>query len=401
MSQASETIIIVGAGIVGSALAHFLTSSPTSRNIAIIDRSFSPLLGSTGHAPGFVGQFNESQVLTKLAVESVLEYNKIPGGFDTVGGLEVAFQHAGCERLRSRCASATQLGLAAEVLSMGEAHALAPELVNMSDSGAAVFFPTDGTANAGRITSFYQDEAEKSGSHFVQGDVEKLLLTSDGRIKGVQVLYNGSVKQLDADKVIITTGIWAQDLCRDLDFPVPVIPVGHPYMHGQERNPLPRKSPFVRWPEHHVYARDHGSQYGLGSYDHQPVGCRSTDGTAIGDWIPDFQQTLKSAKRLLPPAAAAEFEHGKSFNGIFSMTPDNMPLAGAVRSTPGLHMAVAVWVTHAAGTAKFLARLIDEAAVDQATLAALQPERFAGQDFAILEEQSLCGYNSIYKTVAK
>ncbi|KAK1672464.1 N,N-dimethylglycine oxidase [Colletotrichum godetiae] len=416
MSEPRETIIIVGAGIVGSALAHFLSSCPTPRSITLIDRSFGPFLGSTGHAPGFVGQFNDSKVLTKLAIDSVSEYTKIPGGFDTVGGLEIAFQPAGCERLKARCAAAAQLGLPAQMLSLNEAHTLAPELVrdNSSDSapGTAVFFPTDGTADACKITSFYQATAKKAGVDFLQSSVEKLLFTPDGRIKGVQVVDSSSRTHLDADKVILTTGIWALDLCRDLPFPVPVIPVGHPYMHARTRDPLsPRESPlpFVRWPEHHVYARDHGARYGIGSYDHPPVGCapNQEDGTAIGVWIPDFRQTLESARGMLPPATAAEFEEdgsekkSRSFNGIFSMTPDNMPLAGAVTSVPGLHMAVAVWVTHAAGTAKFLTGVLEGEEVDRETLEALEPERFAGRDFATLEEESLCGYNSIYKTVAK
>ncbi|KAK1730457.1 FAD dependent oxidoreductase [Colletotrichum acutatum] len=426
MSESHETIVIVGAGIVGSALAHFLSSSSSSssttqRAITLIDRSFGPLLGSTGHAPGFVGQFNESPVLTKLAIDSVSEYTKIPGGFDTVGGLEIAFQPAGFERLRARCAAAAQRGLDAEMLSLDKAHILAPELVreqreDSSGAGAAVFFPTDGTADACKITSFYQASAKKAGVKLLQSSVEKLLFTSDGRIKGVQVLNLGSVQQLEADKVILTTGIWARDLCRDLPFPVPVIPVGHPYMHARARRPLPvredsKSLPFVRWPEHHVYARDHGARYGIGSYDHPPVGCapNAEDGTAIGVWIPDFRQTLEAARKLLPPATAAEFEEdasenqskSRSFNGIFSMTPDNMPLAGAVRSVPGLYMAVAVWVTHAAGTAKFLTGLVNGEGADQETLEALEPERFAGRDFATLEEESLCGYNSIYKTVAK
>ncbi|PCD42027.1 hypothetical protein AU210_004563 [Fusarium oxysporum f. sp. radicis-cucumerinum] len=76
-----------------------------------------------------------------------------------------------------------------------------------------------------------------------------------------------------------------------------------------------------------------------------------------------------------------------------------MPLAGKVESVEGLFMAVAVWVTHAAGTAKVLTRIIDGEEVDGKTREALDPERFRGQDFAQLEEKSLTGYNSIYKTI--
>ncbi|OLN87212.1 Dimethylglycine oxidase 1 [Colletotrichum chlorophyti] len=400
MSKPTETVIIVGAGIVGSALAYFLSLSPTPRTITIIDRSFGPLLGSTGHAPGYVGQFNESDVLTRLAIDTVSEYTKIPGGFDTVGGLEVALKHDGVERLHARCASAKQLGLEAEMLSIEQARVLAPELVNNSSSGAAVFFPTDGTADACKITTFYQEKAKSLGVNFVQGGAEKLVVLGD-RISGVEILDGNSARHLSADKIILTTGIWAQDMCRGLNFPIPVIPVGHPYMYGQARSPPTRRLPFVRWPEHHVYARDHGEKYGIGTYNHPPVGCSPANNTAIGHWIQSFEQPLKLATDLLPSATADQFEHGESFNGIFSMTPDNMPFAGAVHEVEGLYMAVAIWVTHAAGTAKFMAKLVDGLDVDEKARGALDPERFRGQSFAALEEKSLLGYNSIYKTVSK
>ncbi|KAM0300167.1 hypothetical protein HYE67_006399 [Fusarium culmorum] len=393
----TESVIIVGGGIVGSSLAYFLSKSHVPRSITLIDRSFTSLLGSTGIAPGFVGQFNESEVLTKLAIDSVLEYVKIPGGFQNVGGLEIAFKDEGIERLKARCKDAEKLGLPAAMLSIEEAHKLAPDLVNQSATGSALFFSSDGTANAVKITTWYQDEARKNGVSFVEADVQKLLI-SQGRITGVSVQEKNIAKHLNANKVILTTGIWAQGLASDLDFPVPIIPVGHPYMHGQTRDPLPHKLPFVRWPEHHVYARDHGTNFGIGSYDHEPISQKPAE-SATGEWLEWFNEPLKFATGLLPAATAEELEDGRHFNGVFSMTPDNMPLAGKVISLDGLFMGVAVWVTHAAGTAKFLVDVMDGKEVDNKTSRALDPERFRGQEFAELEERSLLGYNSIYKTV--
>ncbi|KAK7419645.1 hypothetical protein QQX98_003236 [Neonectria punicea] len=397
MSNTPETVLIVGAGIVGSALAHFLSASSVPRKITIVDRSLNPLVGSTGHAPGFIGQFNESEVLTRLAVKTVAEYAKIPGGFDAVGGLEVAFEAAGIARLKSRCEEATKLGLRAEMTSIQRAKELAPQLVDDSRPAEALHFATDGTANAGRLTSFYLEHAKKAGVHCVQADVKRLLI-SNGRINGIKVQDGTSSFELEADRVVLATGIWAQDLCQDLDFPIPVVPVGHPYTHGRTRQPNSSKLPFVRWPEHHVYARDHGDRYGMGTYDHRPIHYKPTNGTAIGAWIPDFEEPLKIAKSFLPQASRDEFESATSFNGIFSMTPDNMPLAGRVRSVQGLYLAVAVWVTHGAGTAKFIAEMMDGLEVDQKTQVALDPERFRGQDASSLEQQSLNGYKEIYKT---
>lgn len=397
MAKNLETVVIVGAGIVGSALAHFLSAGPNERRIILVDRSLGQLLGSTGHAPGFVGQYNDSDVLSRLAMDTVSEYQKISGGFDNVGGLEIAFESSGIGRLHSRCAKAVTLGLPAEIVSIDRAHELAPELVSKSSSGTALHFPTDGTANADRITRAYRGTAKSRGVESVEGDVKKLLL-SDGQVVGIELQDGSSPRELRADKVVLTTGIWAPDLPNDVGMRMPIVPVGHPYMRGQQRESKLRRMPFVRWPESHVYARDHGEHYGIGTYDHEPIRYCPTDETAIGHWVNTFNEPLAAAIRRLPEATGKEFETGERFNGIFSVTPDNLPLAGAFQSVRGLYAAAAVWVTHAAGTAKFVARLIDELEVDHDMGAALNPERFAGQDISKLQQKALSGYNEIYKS---
>ncbi|RFU30493.1 hypothetical protein B7463_g5862, partial [Scytalidium lignicola] len=396
MTDSQKKVIIVGAGIVGSALAYFLSNSQSSekRQIIVVDRSLSPLVGSTAYAPGFVGQFNESEVLTRLAIDSVIEYIKVPDGFNIVGGLEVATSVEGIERLKTRCEDARNFGLPAGMITPEHAVELAPELVKSSEVGAALHFTADGTANTTNITSFYQAESRKNGVQFIEADVTQLTI-SNGRVKGVEI-QGASLSTFSADILILATGIWAQDLCHDLDFPIPVVPVGHPYMYSNSKKPSSRKAPWVRWPEHHVYARDHGLFYGFGSYNHEPIPYKPTNGTAIGNWIEDFNATLEQACNLL--SIGKNLIPEKKFNGIFSMTPDNLPLVGEVPSVNGLYMAAAVWVTHAAGTAKFITKLIEGGAVDRRMKESLDPARFRGQEWSTLEEKSLKGYNDIYKT---
>ncbi|OJJ44015.1 hypothetical protein ASPZODRAFT_72324 [Penicilliopsis zonata CBS 506.65] len=385
-------IAIVGAGIVGSAAAYFLSSSSPDpkKKIVLIDRAFTPLKGSTGHAPGFVGQFNVSDVLTRLAIDTVNEYVQIPDGFDTVGGLEIATSQEGADKLRSRYESAKAIGMPAELISPQQAAQFAPELVREEETVAALYFPKDGTANAARITSFYQEKARANGVVFLEADVQEILYDA-GHAKGVQT--SGGLVQ--AGTVVLATGVWATDLCK-FDVPIPIIPVGHPYMYGpRHTQPKTCKMPFVRWPEHHVYARDHGSFYGLGSYNHAPV-CVKPEETAIGTWIEQFDSTLEDGRALLP--ISHELTPSDKFNGIFSMTPDNLPLVGSVSSAPGVYLAAAIWVTHAAGTAKFLTGLIQGAPVDETIKAKLDPNRFRGRDRESLKQESLDGYNNIYKT---
>ncbi|KAL4889527.1 FAD dependent oxidoreductase [Aspergillus ambiguus] len=386
--ESQYDVVIIGAGIVGSAIAYHLASTAGEKKIALIDRSISTLRGSTEIAPGFVGQYNESGVLTNLAVESVKEYTRIPGGFEVVGGLEVATAREGVDRLRSRWESATKAGLAAELLCSDQAVSLAPELIK-DDVQLALYFPGDGAADARRITSFYQGEARATGVQLIEADVIEVQ-QANGRVNGV-ITTAGSVQ---ANTVVVATGIWAPQLCK-LDFPIPVVPVAHPYMYGAPHEPKLRRAPWVRWPEHVVYARDHGTHYGLGSYDHRPIP-EEAKLSAVGNWIPEFDETLNEALRLIPEQTSLAPQ--QKFNGIFSMTPDNMPLAGSVPSVDGLFVAAAVWVTHAAGVARFITQMLNGKPVDHSIKTVLDPARFRGQDASALTQKSLDGYNHIYKT---
>ncbi|KAL4993122.1 FAD dependent oxidoreductase [Aspergillus recurvatus] len=388
MTQQTSDIVIVGAGIVGSALAYFLSSSDDARKVTVIERDLSRLNGSTGYAPGFVGQFNESEVLTRLAIDSVGEYLKVPGGFDQVGGLEVATSTAGVENLGWRLERARERGLRAELISAQKAAEMAQDLVK-GDNASALYFPADGTANPATITGYFQSEARARGVEFLEGDVTEVR-RGNGRVNGVMT----SSGFVHAKKVVLATGIWARKLC-DFETPIPVIPVAHPYMYGEYHEPKPYKSPFVRYPEYHVYVRDHGPFFGLGSYDHKPL-AEEPNQTAVGDWVEEFDTTLQRALRLIPEKTKL-FPREK-FNGIFSMTPDNMPLVGEIPGTEGLYLAAAVWVTHAAGSAKFLTQLIKGEPLDTMVKKALDPSRFLGRDMEGLERESLHSYNSIYST---
>ncbi|KAI5480924.1 N,N-dimethylglycine oxidase [Pseudohyphozyma bogoriensis] len=389
-------LVIIGAGIVGAHLAQCLTSPPyatSDRQVVVIDRSLTPLLGSTGHAPGFVGQLNSVAALTTLAKRSVETYRRVPGGFEVVGGMEVACTEQAVEVLKERREMAMQYGLEAELLDPKAAKGVAPAFVDEFRTIAALFYPSDGTANAGVLTATASEAAKANGAVLVEGDVVSIE-QENGSVNGVHT----SAGFLPATDVVLATGIWASQLVPSL----PVLPVAHPYIHSTPRGPRTGSpSPFVRWPEFHVYARDHGTCDGLGTYDHVPIAEDALGEEAIGTWPAEevFDEALASAYTHLPAGEQGRFAGGKQFNGIFSTTPDNLPLVGAVRGVAGLWAAVAVWVTHGAGSAELLAGLISGNGGkegDAELVKALDPSRFEGQPASELRNASLRAYNDIY-----
>ncbi|KAJ5752192.1 hypothetical protein N7520_009109 [Penicillium odoratum] len=405
-SISSRRSFIVGGGIVGASLAYFLSKEDKDLEIVLVDKCLDKLLGSTGHAPGFVGQLNESPILTSLAKDTVSAYLKVPGGFNVVGGLELSSTPDGVETLHRRCDLARSNGLPAEMITPEFAASLAPDFIDPQSVKAGLLFSSDGTANAQDITHYYIKEARARGVNFLEATVTGLVSTGD-QLTALQSSH-GDI-QLNGSMVVLATGVWTSSLINDVvQIPVPIIPVAHPYTFSVPRSPRSGpKYPFVRWLDHHVYARDHGDRDGLGSYDHPPIQVNPTD-MAIGAWPSHFEQVLseattqlKNGQNFLLDGPSADLEEKRPFNGIFAVTPDNLPLAGPVPGISNMWLCAAIWVTTAAGTAQLISRRIFQGAEqmspqDEVLLKALSPSRFQGLDASVLATQALQRYNDIY-----
>src|SRR5690349_10949075 len=82
-------VVLVGAGIVGCALADELTERGYT-DVTVLDQA--PGLaagGSSSHAPGLVFQTNSCRSMTSFARYTVEKYTAL-GCFDQIGGLEIA-----------------------------------------------------------------------------------------------------------------------------------------------------------------------------------------------------------------------------------------------------------------------------------------------------------------------
>lgn len=404
------TTIIVGAGIVGSALAAFLSEDKDAGRTLLIDRTFEEVVGSTGYAPGFLGQFNESDVLTKLAVSSLKEYERFPEVFKRVGGLELACSEEGKRQLNERCQKANASGLEARILKGKEAASVIPTFVSNGSYDAALHFPTDGVADPHALCLAYRAVARQNGVEALETTVDRFEI-ADGTTRGVRTADGQTLR---AKQVIVATGIWTQLLAKSAtSLPVPIVPVAHPYVYTAERA-RGIQTPFCRWPEDHVYARFHGHRFGLGSYDHAPVHVEHPAATATEPWPSStFGGVIAKAART-KVASDAELTHLASLdsdnhpddlkliNGVFSVTPDNLPLLGPVHGIEGLWLAAAIWVTHAAGSARLLLQMLRGEPYDADMARTLDPARFRDGDVQALHETALRQYNDIYRSdVAK
>ena len=370
-------VVIVGAGIVGCALADELAARGWAAGVTVLDQG--PLFatgGSTSHAPGLVFQTNPSKTMTEFAAYTVAKYSglELDGQwcFNAVGGLEVATTPQRAEDLKRKAGYAASWGVPARLLDPDECAALHP-LLDRDRVLAGFHTPGDGLAKAVRAAEAQARRAITQGTRFLPHHTVVGLETVGGRVTGV-VTDQGT---FPADIVVSCAGFWGPRIARMAGLELPLLPMAHQYVRtapvpalaDRRADPLAEALlPILRHQDRDLYFREHEDRIGIGSYAHRPMPIDLDDVAAPGEGptMPsmlafteeDFEPSWRDAAELLPALSATKVDEG--FNGIFSFTPDGFPLMGESADMQGFWVAEAVWVTHSAGVAAAMAEwLVD------------------------------------------
>ena len=204
-------VVVVGAGIVGSAVAHYLTRAGI-RNVVVVDQG--PLEntgGSSFHAPGLVFHANASRTLALLAMRSTDLYRSLhtpesPAWLE-VGGIELATTPERLAECHRRQAYAAAVGVEASVLSPAEV----VDRVPLVDPGAilgGLYISRDGLCKAAQRLSPAAGDAESRGAEINELTEVVGFDIRDGRVRGVET----SAGSIATATVIACAGIWSKNL---------------------------------------------------------------------------------------------------------------------------------------------------------------------------------------------
>lgn len=390
-------VVIIGGGIVGAAVADGLARHDQI-DVTVIDRGpADSLLGSTGHAPGFISLLSEAPTLSTLAVASANLYAGLEtgrSGFDRIGGLEIAVTHTALSHLQRRSEVAASIGIEARLIDPSEAVALAPTFVDRDSCLGGLLFSDDAAAGGSVLTGALITRAIQSGA---QVRYNTSCTAIDQRGNRVTAVHTSSGDRIEADDVVVASGIWGSQVAALAGVDVSFTPIAHPYVYGPVRSSPPTaRQPFVKWRPETVYARDHGDRLGIGTH--------TNDGPAVDvdalteaelPWPADaFDPAIEEAMQLLP--RGCRFPVHKLLNGVFSMTADGLPLLGPANTVEGLWIAASLWLTHGGGAAEALVAMMTGQPPTADGLEAMRPERFAGQDRDRLTALALKNYRRIW-----
>ncbi|MER6788884.1 FAD-dependent oxidoreductase [Streptomyces sp. NPDC000658] len=370
--MAGPRVVIIGAGVVGAALADEISARGWTE-VTVVDQGPLPATGgSSSHAPGLVFQTNSSKTMTELARYTVEKLSSLDVDgepcFLQVGGLEVATTPERLTELHRRLGWLTAWGVEGRLLTADECVARHP-LVDRDRVLGGLLVPTDGLAKAVLAVEAQIRRATERGVTFLARHEVLDVRQADGEVTGV-LTDRG---EIPADIVVCCAGIWGPKIARMAGMNLPLTPLAHqlawtgpvPALAGQKEEAV---RPILRHQDGDLYYRDRFDGIGIGYYGHRPMPVTADDILSVdeADGMPsvlkftedDFADAWAETQALLPATREAKIEEG--INGLFSFTTDNFPLLGESPDLKGFWVAEAVWVTHSAGVGRAMAEwLVD------------------------------------------
>jgi dimethylglycine oxidase len=372
VAMAGPRVVIIGAGVVGAAVADELSARGWSE-VTVVDQGALPATGgSSSHAPGLVFQANASKTMTQMARYTVEKFGALDVDgqpcYLPVGGLELASTPDRLAEVWRRHGWLTAWGVESRVVDSDECLRRWPMLDRERVLGG-LFIPTDGLARAVLAVEAQLRRARARGARLVERAEVVDVRVDNGRVAGV-VTDQGD---LSADIVVCCAGIWGQKVAAMAGMTLPLTPVAHQLawtgvVPGLEDHANEASRPILRHQDADLYFRERYDTLGIGYYGHRPMPTAAEDLGSVDEadvmpsvqpfTVDDFVPAWTETQSLLPATQDTKIEEG--INGVFSFTPDGMPLLGESAQLPGFWVAEAVWVTHSAGVGRAIAEwLVD------------------------------------------
>lgn len=235
-------IAIIGAGVIGSALAMALAERGAS-GVVVFDPDLEGSLSSSElNAGGVRATFNQPAniLASKLSIEYFSAHAK-EVGYRAVGYLWM-HDALGMRRAEASYANWEAAGWPIEQWSVAQLRAYAPFIDKTDDLAGAVYGPRDGILNPNLLKVHFRERAKAAGAVFVDRHLLRESKVTDG---GVELRFErmsahpsreekeAAYRSLETDRgaktnatvitgrVVNCAGAWAKDIARILDYACP------------------------------------------------------------------------------------------------------------------------------------------------------------------------------------
>ena len=371
MPSRPSDIVVVGAGIVGCAVAYELARRGAS--VQVVDgRAVG--MGATQASAGILAPYIEAdeknRVMLDLAVRSLQLYEQFISDVTSDSGVTVAYRRTGTlevatsdERmaaLRNKAARLDAQGVPLGLLDGQAARAEEPHLGG--DIVGGLLVPVHGFVAAGELTRALATAARRHGAQLVEGSHAQRIAESDGDL--VVETGRGS---LTGNAVVLAAGSWSGQIAVvGMKASVPVRPVRGQLLHvAWNGSPLRR----VIWSERcYIVPWDDGTLLVGSTVEDAGFDERTT--------VAGVRDLLEAACDLVPHAWTASFLEARA--GLRPASADQLPIIGPSRVLPNLMYATGHY-RNGVLLAPLTAQLVADAMLDNRidpVLRATSPQRF-------------------------
>jgi 4-methylaminobutanoate oxidase (formaldehyde-forming) len=357
-------VVIIGGGIIGASISYHLAKLGWTDTVLLERKRLTS--GTTWHAAGLVGQLRATANMTKLAQYTTNLYATLEQetgqatGFLQRGSVSIANNPARYEELMRGASMAKNFGLDVHPVTPAEIRQLWP-LLNVDDLIGGVHLPNDGQTNPVDTTMALVKGATMRGAKVLENIEVTSILSKNNRAVGVETAEG----RIDADHVVIASGMWSRKLGLQAGVDIPLQACEHFYIVTDPFPGLDPHLPVLRDPDNCAYYKEDAGKLLLGAFEPnaKPWAVDGIpDDFEFGELPDDFEHfapILEAAMQRLPALQSVGIR--KFFNGPESFTPDVRYLLGETPDLRNLFVAAgfnSIGIQSAGGAGRALAEWI-------------------------------------------
>ncbi len=335
-------VVVIGGGIIGCSIAYHLTRRDIT-DVVVLEQG-SLTCGTTWHAAGLVSQLKSTHSLTKLATYSTRLFEELEDetgqatGLRLPGSISVADNEERWEEILRGATMAEAFGVETREIGIDELSERWP-LVRTDDLVGALYIPRDGQTSPVDTTMALAKGAKARGATIIENVAVTQLQAANGKITGV-VTEQG---EIEAEIVVLATGMWTRHLAAQIGVNVPLQPCEHFYIVTEPLEGMDANTPVLRDPGNHTYFKEETGKIMAGFFEPRGKIWRTDQAprdfsfqTLPEDWDhvgPIFER----ATHRVP--ALGEVGLQLFFNGPESFTPDGVYYLGEAPEVDGCYVA--------------------------------------------------------------
>jgi len=368
-------VVILGAGVMGTAIAFHLAKRKTGK-IVLLDRDHVGR-GGSGRSSALIRMHYTFPPEVQLAVVSLKMFQNwqdvvgASGDFRKTGFVRIVHPDE-IERLKVNVDMHRKLGAIVELVDQKQLQELEPDW-KLDDVELAAYEPNSGYGDGAGVAGDFLEAARNLGAEYFSRTQATALAVTSGRVKGVET-DRGTIS---APVVIVATGPWTRPLIQQADYDLPIECEFHqvailrnaPDMKGGGCACIDSvTATYFRSDAHDKFLV--GDFYGTRPIDPDNFPQRASDES--------LEEIIQRACRRLPKFEGAEIMRGVT--GVYDITPDSRPLLGELPEIRGAYVCagfsgMGFKISPAIGLV--MSELVLDGAGRTVDISAFRPSRFA------------------------